>query len=180
MKFAIAVLFLSLCSCSLSSQWFFSEEQDADSVVSDESGAASKSTEEESDVWSIEVQAGQSATMSAAKGTTLKAPASTQPGEIPLYWRLPERTVTHYRIRYGATPNQLSATQEVTVAELAIVEDDIQGKMYRYLLRPAKEVLARTEKDELYYQVQAFNNSSASKPSPLTRGRLRSVVAPSP
>jgi hypothetical protein len=146
--------------------------------------AKQSSVTAEDDIWSIEVDSetdtGASATLgsrseekadistaraslSAAPDAALKSPGQTQ----PIYWQLPQSRVSHFVIRYGATASALSEELTVKTEDLDVVEDSVQGKLFRFYLPLHSASLSGAA--SVFYTVQAFNNSEASGVSPLAR-----------
>ena len=130
-----------------------------------------ESVESEDDIWSINVEDGKSATMTAPKAVSLRPKPSRTTSFV--HWRQPEENVTHYIIRWGATPQNLTNELKLELSELDIVEDRIQGKMYRFdLLSAATDSKTPGEGSEYFYTLQAINNTSSSTSTPLARARL--------
>ena len=136
------------------------------------------------DIWEIEVTPGITASMALPKKATLKSdplPAKDQSAKIngpttELYWRQPQNKVTHYTLSWGLTPDQLNKQAEFSIDELDLVENKIQGKMYRLSVAetiPEISSLPASTK-EIYYSLQAHNNEKSSESTPLARARLKS------
>jgi len=99
---------------------------------------------------------------SSEKATIPERPVSANDA-LEIFWRIPDVEIDGFVLSYGTTKDKLTNRVRIEKAELSVVDDEVWGPVFRYLLRDVP-------KDQtIFFTLESFKGDQYSAPSVVQR-----------
>lgn len=81
--------------------------------------------------------------------------------DLEILWLVPEQPIDRFELEYGSSEEKLDHLVEIAPAQLQLVEDAQNGKVYRYILK------AVPQKGRLFLTLRSVRGEERSAPTPI-------------
>lgn len=90
-------------------------------------------------------------------------PALSANDALEIFWRIPDVEIDGFVLSYGTTQDKLTNRVRIEKAELSVVNDEVWGPVFRYLLKDVP-------KDQtIFFTLESFKGDQYSAPSVVQR-----------
>jgi len=93
-------------------------------------------------------------------GSTIKAPVTDA---LEIFWRIPDVEIDGFVLSYGFTQDKLTERLRINKEELTVMNDEIWGPVFRYLLKDVPK------NQTIFFTLESFKGDQYSPPSVVQR-----------